>query len=132
MLNYHGCREEVINLISHYLIDIIYKIVAKAITFRKIVITPNRNKLMLQVIFIFCDLILSEQIIASFLSPLLSWEKQIFKKFYQEFWLVDWGMIQWFSKNVKNINWKIFPDMLEYTSQRKFRKHSGEIKPKGV
>ena len=25
--NYHGCKEEVINLIPHYLIDIIYKIV---------------------------------------------------------------------------------------------------------
>ena len=25
--NYHGCKEEVINLIPHYLIDIIYKTV---------------------------------------------------------------------------------------------------------
>ena len=65
MSNYHGCKEEVINLIPHYLIDIIYKIVAKAITFRKIAIVPNGNKLMFQVIFIFSDWILIEQIIAS-------------------------------------------------------------------
>ena len=60
MSNYHGCKEEVINLIPHYLIDIIYKIVAKAITFRKIAIIPNGNKLMFQVIFIFSDWILTE------------------------------------------------------------------------
>ena len=63
--NYHGCKEEVIKWIPHYLIDIIYKIVAKAITFRKIAIVPNGNKLMFQVIFIFSDWILIEQIIAS-------------------------------------------------------------------
>ena len=27
---------------------------------------------------------------------------------------------------------KLFPHMLEYTSQRKFNKYSGEIKPEGV
>ena len=63
MSNYHGCKEEVINLIPHYLIDIIYKIVAKAITFRKIAIIPNGKKLMFQFIFIFSDWILIEQII---------------------------------------------------------------------
>ena len=47
----------------HYLIDIIYKIVAKAITFRKIAIITNGKKLMFQVIFIFSDWILIEQII---------------------------------------------------------------------
>ena len=64
MSNYHGCREEVINLIPRYWIDIIYKIVAKAITFKKTAIVPNGIKLMFQVIFIFSDLILIEQIIA--------------------------------------------------------------------
>ena len=64
VLNYYGSQEEVINLIPHYLIDIIYKIVAKAITFRKIAVVPNGNKLMIQVICIFSDWILIEQIIA--------------------------------------------------------------------
>ena len=63
--NYTGCKEEVINLTPHYLIHIFYKIVAKAITFRKIAIMPNGNKLMFKVIFIFSDSILTEQIIAS-------------------------------------------------------------------
>ena len=45
--NYHGCKEEVINLIPHYLIDVICKILAKAIIFRKFIpIIPNGNKLM--------------------------------------------------------------------------------------
>ena len=67
MPNHHGCKEEVINLIPHYLylIDIVYKIVAKAIKFRKIPIVSNGNKLIFQVIFIFSDWILIEQIIAS-------------------------------------------------------------------
>ena len=47
------------------MIYIIYKIVAKDITFRKIAIIPNGNKLMFQAIFIFSDWILIEQIIAS-------------------------------------------------------------------
>ena len=46
---------EIITVIPHYLIDIIYKIVANAITFRKIAIALNGNKLMLQVIFVFSD-----------------------------------------------------------------------------
>ena len=46
---------KVITLIPHYLVDIIYKIVANAITFRKFAIALNGNKLMLQVIFIFSD-----------------------------------------------------------------------------
>ena len=72
MSNYHGCKEEVINLAPHYLIDIIYKIVAKAITFRKIALIPNGNKLMFQVIFIFSDWIfIEEQTIASFTPSVL-------------------------------------------------------------
>ena len=65
MSNYHGCKEEVRNLVPHYLIDITYKIVAEAITFRIIAIVPNGNKLLFQIIFIFSDWILIEQIIAS-------------------------------------------------------------------
>ena len=64
MSNYHGCKEEVINLIPHYLIDIIYKTV-KPSHLEKLQIIQNVNKLMFQVIFIFSDWILIEQIIAS-------------------------------------------------------------------
>ena len=60
----------------------------KSITFRKIAIIPNGNKLMLQVIFIFSDWILIEQIIASSHPFCLGGNK----KFYQEFWVGDWGM----------------------------------------
>ena len=48
-----------------------------------------------QAIFIFSDWILVEQIIASSTPSVLG--KQIFKKFYQEFWVEDWGM----SKNIQ-------------------------------
>ena len=64
MSNYHGCKEEVINLIPHYLIDIIYKTV-KPSHLEKLQIIQNVNKLMFQVIFIFSDWILTDQIIAS-------------------------------------------------------------------
>ena len=77
--NYHGCKEEVINLIPHYLIDIIYKIVAKAIPFRKIAFVPNRNKLMLQIIFILSDWIFMEQIIASSTPSVLAGERDFQK-----------------------------------------------------
>ena len=92
MSNYHGCKEEVITLIPHYLIDTIYKIVAKAIPFRKIAIISNGNKLIFQGIFIFSDWVLIEQIIASYhpFSSVLG--ETDFQKIYQEFWVVDWGM----------------------------------------
>ena len=48
----------------HYLIDIIYKTV-KPSHLEKLQIIQNVNKLMFQVIFIFSDWILIEQIIAS-------------------------------------------------------------------
>ena len=51
MSNYHGCKGEVINLIPHYvfdLIDIIYKTV-KASHLEKLQIIPNINKLKFQV-----------------------------------------------------------------------------------
>ena len=64
--NYHGCKEEVRNLVPHYLIDITYKIVAEAITFRIIAIVPNGNKLFFQIIFIFSDWILIEQIMIEY------------------------------------------------------------------
>ena len=52
--NYHGCKEEVINLIPHYLINIIYKTVRPS-HLEKLKIIQNVNKLMFQVIIIFSD-----------------------------------------------------------------------------
>ena len=43
--NYHGCKEEVINLIPQYLKDIIHKIV-KPSHLEKLQIIQNINKLM--------------------------------------------------------------------------------------
>ena len=53
------------NKLKITLFDRYYLQNCKSITFRKIAIIPNGNKLMLQVIFIFSDWILIEQIIAS-------------------------------------------------------------------
>ena len=64
MSNYHGCKGEAINLIPHYLIDIIHKTVKQS-HLEKLQIMQNINKLMLQVIFIFSDWILIKQIIVS-------------------------------------------------------------------
>ena len=63
--NYHGCKEEVANKLNTTLFDRHYLRNCKAITFRKIAIKPNGNKLMFQVTFIFYDWILIEQIIVS-------------------------------------------------------------------
>ena len=69
MSNYYGCKEEAMNLIPHYFIVIVYKTV-KPSNLQKLQIIQNVNKVMFQVIFIFFDLFLIEQIIAtpSFLS----------------------------------------------------------------
>ena len=64
MSNYHGCKEKVINLIAHYLLKIIYKTVNPS-HLEELEIIRNVNKLMFQVIFIFSDWILTDQIIAS-------------------------------------------------------------------
>ena len=63
MSNCHDCKEDVINLIPYYLTDI-YKTV-KPTHLEKLQIIQNINKLMFQVIFIFFDWVLIEQIIAS-------------------------------------------------------------------
>ena len=44
--NYHGCKEEVANKLNTTLFDRHYLQNCKAITFRKIAIIPNGNKLM--------------------------------------------------------------------------------------
>ena len=65
MANYHGSKEEVINLIPHgYLIDIIYKIL-KPSNLGNLQIIQNVIKLLFQVISTFSEWILVEQIIAS-------------------------------------------------------------------
>ena len=88
--NYHDCKEEAINLIPQYLIDIIHKLV-KPSHLEKLQIIQNINKLMFQAIFTFSDRTLIKQL--SFFHPFrLGWRKQIFKKFYLQFWLEDWGM----------------------------------------
>ena len=51
---YHGYKEEVINLIPHYFIDIIYKNV-KPSHLEKLQIVQNINEVMFQIIFIFSD-----------------------------------------------------------------------------
>ena len=84
-----------VKLIPHYLIDIIYKIVAKAITFRKIAIVPNGNKLMFQVIFIFSDWILTEQIIASS-NPFCLGGNRFSKNSTRSF---EWGTGAWVKKH---------------------------------
>ena len=52
MSNYYGYKEEAINLIPHYLIDIIQKTV-KPSHLEKLQIIQNINKLMFYVIFMF-------------------------------------------------------------------------------
>ena len=64
MSNYHGCKGETMNLILHYLIDIIYKTV-KPSHLKKLQIVQNINELMFQAISIFSDWILIKQIIVS-------------------------------------------------------------------
>ena len=105
MSNYHGCQEEAISLIPHYLIDIIHKTV-KPSHLEKLQIIQNINKLMFQVIFIFSDW--------SFLQPFCL-GGNIFSK--NSSWSFDWGTrarmkmhrFNTFSRNVNTINWKLFP-----------------------
>ena len=65
MSTYHGYKEEVANKLNTKTFDRHYLENCKAVTFRKIAIIPNGNKLIFQVTFIFSDWILIEQIIAS-------------------------------------------------------------------
>ena len=64
MSNYHGCKEEAINVIPHYLIDILHETV-KSSHLEKLKMVQNINKLMFQAILIFFDWILIKQIIVS-------------------------------------------------------------------
>ena len=55
MSNYHGCKGEAINLIPHYIIDVIYKTVKPSSHFEKLQIIQNIKNLMFQLIFIFSE-----------------------------------------------------------------------------
>ena len=61
MSNYHGYKRVAVNLIPHYLIDIIYNTV-KPSHLEKLQIIQNMNNLMFQFIFIVSDWILIKQI----------------------------------------------------------------------
>ena len=79
VLNYYCCKEEAINLLPHYLIDIIHKLV-KPSHLENLQIIQNINKLMFQIIFTFSYRILIKQ-----------------------------HSFNAFSRNVNIINWKSFP-----------------------
>ena len=93
VLNYQGWKWEAINLIPHYLVDVIHKTV-KPCHLEKLQIIQSISKQMFQFIFITSDWILIKQIIVSSSSLLSSWGKQIFKNFNLEFWVENWGMIK--------------------------------------
>ena len=89
MSNYHGWWR-----------DIIHKTV-KSSHLQKLQIMQNINKLILRKT-------------SQFYLSISSWGKQIFKKFYLEFWLSTGEWIRMhkfnaFSRNVNIINWKNFP-----------------------
>ena len=109
MWNYHGCKGKARNLIPHYLIDIIHKTI-KPSHLEKLQIIQNINKIMFLVIFIFSDWIFW----LKFPPPVLSWGKQIFRKFCLEFWVGNWAWVKMnifntFYGNVNTLNWNIFP-----------------------
>ena len=81
MSNYHGCKGEAMNLMLHYLIDIIYKTV-KPSHLKKLQIVQNINELMFQAILIFSDWILIKKIIVS--STLVVFGKTDFQKILPE------------------------------------------------
>ena len=113
MSNYHGCKVEGINLMLHYLIDIIQKTL-KSWHLEKLQIIQKINKLMFQVIFLSFDRILVKQIIVSSI-PLFLGEtdfQKILSNFSFEWWTGTWAKMDrfiGFSRNVNTINWKIFP-----------------------
>ena len=84
MSNDHSCKEEAINLMPHYLKDIIHKTV-KPSHLEKL---QNINKIMFQVIFIFSDWISIKQIIVSS-TPFVLGEKD-FQKILPG--VLSWGL----------------------------------------
>ena len=122
--NYTGCKEEVINLTPRYLIHIFYKIVAKAITFRKIAIMPNGTKLMLQVIFISFDWLLVQQIIVSS-QPFCLGGNRFSKRSTISF---EWGTGAW----VKKHRFNEFVGMWTQLIEKLFPRHVGIYKLENI
>ena len=88
MSNYHGHKEEEINLIPHYLIYI-HKTVKPSHS-EKLQIIQNINKLMFQFTFIFSDWVLIKQIIVS--STPFALGGTDFQKILPGVWVEDWDM----------------------------------------
>ena len=113
MSNCHCCKEKVINLIPHYLIDFIHKTV-KPPHLQNLQITQNIAKLMFQVIFVFPNWILIKQITVSYTPFVLGETRR--KEFFST-WSFELRTGAWvkmprfnaFSRNVNTINWKFFP-----------------------
>ena len=113
MQNYHSCKGEAINLIPHYLIEIIHKTV-KPSNLEKLWIIQQINKLMFHFIFIFSDWIFIKQIIVSSTSLFLALGGNRFSKNCT--WSFERGTgagvkMHWFNSfsDVNTINWKFFP-----------------------
>ena len=128
--NDHGCKEEAINLIPHYLIEIIHKTV-KPLNLEKLQIIQNINKLIFNPIFIFSDLILIKLIIVSSTHLFLVLGGNRFSQ--HRTWSFEWRTGAWIKMhrlnsfyNVGTINWNFFPSMVEHASQGKLNKNSGE------
>ena len=115
------------------LIDI-YKTV-KPSHFEKLQIMQNVNKLMFQVIFTLNLWLNFDRENIGFLHPFRFGRKQIFKKFYLEFKVGDWGMskndtINAFLGNVNTTNWKFFRTLVGIYKSQKIQQAILETKPK--
>ena len=109
MSNYHGCKEEAINLIPHYLIDIIHKTV-KSSHLEKLQIKQNINNVPSHLHIFWLNF---DKANHSFLHPFRLGGNRFSKN---STWSFEWGTGAWvkmhrfnaFSGNVNTINWKKF------------------------
>ena len=104
MLNYRGCKGDVINLVPQYMIDISYKTVKPSLL-EKLQIIQIGNDLIFQVIFMFSDWFLIKQIIVF---PLFyaAGENKFSKT---SAWSFEWGRGAWakmprFNASSRNVN----------------------------
>ena len=114
MSNCDGCKEEAINLIPHYLTDIIYKTVNPSHQLQILQIIQNTNKLMFHSSHLHIFWLKFDKENHNFLQP-FRLEGNRFSK--SSTWSFEWGTGTWvkmhrfnaFSRNVNTINWKFFP-----------------------